>query len=126
MEGYSKINYKNKTIYYSNYSIYQSDPDQKRKTLELLDFIQADRIKQPLNSVLALVNVANLDFDMEILKRLKENLQQTEPYDKKMALIGINGLKKTAYNFVFGLTPSPKRKSFDTELEAKEWLVKED
>ncbi len=54
---------------------------------ERMDFIQVGRIKQPLNSVLALVNVANLDFDMEILKRLKENLQQTKPYDKKTALI---------------------------------------
>lgn len=34
----------------------------------------------------------------------------------------MKGLQKAGYNFIVGFT-NPKIKAFDTELEAKEWLV---
>lgn len=125
MEGFSRITYKNKTINYVNYSIFQSDAHQKQKMLELLKFAEADRIIQPLDSALVLVNVSNLSFDMDTLKQFKESVDRMDPFDKKMAVVGVTGLIKTAYNFVFGLTQNRKRKAFDSELEAKEWLVVE-
>jgi len=123
MEGYSEITYKEKTICYSNYSIYAN---QKEKMMELLKFEESQWVKHPQNSILALINVTNISFDMETLNKFKENIARTAPYEKKMALVGITGLLKTAYNFVFGLTPNQKEKAFDTEEEALEWLVREE
>jgi hypothetical protein len=126
MEGFSIITYKDKTIFYSNFSIFQSDPDQKQKILKLMKYGEDEWLKQPLNSVLALINVLNLNFDMEILRYFRESLAKTTHYEKKIAIIGVTGLIKTAYNFVIGLVPNQKVKTFDTEEEAMEWLVKED
>lgn len=126
MEGYSKFTYCDKTIFYEDYSIFQSHPDQKEKVVELLKFIQGDLLKQPLNSVLSLVNVSNLKFDMLILKLFKESTQLTSPYERKIAVLGVKGMLKSGYNFVIGLTSKRQVKAFETEQEAKDWLVKED
>lgn len=126
MEGYSKIDFNNKTIFYVNYSVFRSLPDPKEKILELLKFNQADLLQQPLNSVLTLVNVSHLHFDLTILKLFKESTDITLPYEKKLAVVGIKGLLKSGYNYVVGLSPNNKVQAFDTEEEAKEWLVKED
>lgn len=126
MEGFSKIIYKDKAIRYVNYSLFQSDPDQKQKMLELLAFSQSGRLQQPLNSVLTLINVSNLNFDLDTLQHFKESINITAPYDKKIAVIGVTGLIKSAYKFVVGATPSQKIRYFQAEPEAKEWLVQED
>ena len=47
------------------------------------------------------------------------------PYEKRVAVIGMKGLQKVAYNFIVSLTQKDLVKAFDSELEAKEWLVKD-
>jgi len=126
MEGFSEIIYKNKAIFYTNFSIYKADPDYKQKILDLLKFSDTESLKKPLNSVLALVNISNVKYDMNILHHFKESMNKTAPYGKKLAVLGVNGLLKSGYNFVVGLTPNLKRKAFDTEQEALEWLVMEE
>lgn len=126
MEGYSKITYNGKTIFFSNYSIFESHPNQKEKIIELLKFIQADLLKQPPDSVLLLANFSNLKFDMPILKLFKDSTELTSHIDKRIAIVGVTGLLKSGFNFVVGLNAKLPVKSFDTEQEAKEWLVKED
>jgi hypothetical protein len=122
MEGISKIYYKNKTIYYIDYSAVENS---KEKTLELLKGITEEYKRQqlPPKSVLALTNIANRQFDMDILNAFKAERERTSPYEKKVAVIGMSGLQKVAYNFIVSLTQKDLVKAFNTEIEAKEWLV---
>jgi hypothetical protein len=121
MEGaLYKITYKNKTIHCTDYSVIGKS---KEKTIQNIYDATKEWTSQPLKSVLALVNCTNLKFDMEILKVFKETNDQCNPHYKKLAMIGVKGLLKAAYNFVVGLTQNKTTKIFNTELEAKEWLV---
>ncbi|NLW46565.1 MAG: hypothetical protein GXY86_04405 [Firmicutes bacterium] len=120
MEGFSKIAYKGKEILYADYSSFGFD---KEKTLQLISGFANEYMKCPPKSALALVNVANLHFDTDIINALKENQDKTVPYQKKVAIIGMKGLQKVAYNFIITLTQRDSVKILNSENEAKEWLV---
>jgi hypothetical protein len=120
MEKVSTINYKGKNILYANYGPIGKD---KNKVYELMASVDEAYKNSPPHSVLALIDVANIEFDMDILKRFKEAQSLYEVNQKKVAIIGVKGLLKAGYNFVIGLTANKTTKAFDTELEAKEWLV---
>jgi hypothetical protein len=60
---------------------------------------------------------------MDVLNAFQKSTKRTADYEHKMAILGVKGLMKAAYNFVIGLTQNKKVKTFDSELEAKEWLV---
>ena len=122
VEGLSKIYYKNKMIYYIDYSVFQpiiSSKDKKEKTLLLLKSAGDEWITKPPNSVLSLVNVTSFYFDMDVLNAFKASATRTAPYENKMAIIGVKGLLKTAYNFVIGLTQNSKVKAFGSILDCK-------
>ena len=119
--GLSTIIYKNRIIYFIDYSIFQSN--KKEKTLQLLKIAGDEWVTKPPNSVLSIINVTNFYFDLEVLNAFKVSIIRTVPNEKRMAIIGVNGLVKVAYNFVIGLTNDSKVKAFDSELEAKEWLI---
>jgi len=122
MEGFSVISYKNKQIFCIDYSSIGTD---KNKVLQLLDWVAAEYKKQPPKSILALTNVDNLHFDSQIIDLFKKQRERVSPYEKKVAVIGMKGLQKVAYNFIITLTQKDLVKAFDSELEAKEWLVKD-
>ena len=125
MEGFSKIAYKGKEIYCFNYSSYGFD---KEKALQLLRSIP-DLYKQqqiPPHSVLALTNISGLHFDTEVINAFSDERPKTADYEKKVAVVGMKGLQKVAYNFIISLTQRNLVKTFDSELDAKEWLVSED
>lgn len=119
MEGLSKIAYKGKEILYVDYSAIGSE---KEKAKQLILASTEEYMKYPPKSVLALVNVENLHFDSEIVDLMKTTKEKTVPYEKKIAIIGMKGLQKVAYNFVISLTQRDKVKTFNTAEEAKEWL----
>ncbi|MCL6589855.1 MAG: hypothetical protein K6U80_07875 [Firmicutes bacterium] len=119
VEGLSYIDYKGKKILYINYQPLNND---KAKVYKLIEGCAAEELRQPDKSVLALTNVEGFHFDMDVLKKFKESVAKTKIKEKKVALIGVKGLLKVAYNFVVSLT-DPTTKVFDTEAEAKEWLV---
>lgn len=122
-EGISTFNYKGKTIICVDYSGFASDKTtQKEKTIKLRKSVTEEYSKYPPKSVLGIVNFNNFYFDMDVLNVFKEELVKCDPYEKKAAVIGVKSLLKAAYNFVVGFT-KPNYKVFDTEEEAKEWLV---
>jgi hypothetical protein len=122
MEGFSKIAYKGKEIFCIDYSSFGFN---KEKALQLLrgatEYYVSNQL--PPNSVLALVNVSGLHFDNDVINAFKEEKEKTDPYDKKIAILGMKGLQKVAYNFIISLTKRDSVKLFDIEQEAKEWLV---
>lgn len=123
VEGCSIITYKNKTIIYFDYTNIGGN---RQKTLDLIKEGAEEYIKYAKvhgeHSILALTNVTNLKFDMEILGLFKENNNKCKNLYKKLALVGVKGLLKAGYNFVVGLTDQTT-KAFESETEAKEWLV---
>lgn len=122
MEGLSIISYKNKSIMFIDFSVNKT----KEKTLELINAVGTESEKYPPKSILVLVNAAGFTFDMDVLNVFKDmHMKKAAPHQKKMAVIGMKGLIKAAYNMIVGLTQNDSSKIFDSELEAKEWLVKD-
>lgn len=122
MEGFSIITYKNKQIYCIDYS---NVGESKEKVIQLLNGAIDEYVskKLPPKSVLSLTNVTNLHFDSDIISAFKSQREKSTPYEKRVAVIGMKGLQKVAYNFIITLTQKDLVKAFDTEMEAKEWLV---
>lgn len=125
-EGLSIINYKGKNIVYIDYTDFAKDKStQKEKTMRLFSSATEEYQKHPAKSVLGLVNVENVYFDMDILNMFKNARGKHEPHTKKEATLGIKGLAKAGYNFIYGLNGSDIRKAFNTKEEALEWLVRD-
>lgn len=123
VEGLSKIQYKGKEILFLDYSGFAKDKStQKQKTLQLMNGANEEYKKYPKKSALGMGNFTNFSFDMDILSALKKSNNEMDCYIKKSAIIGVKGLLKAGYNFVIGLTSS-NTKVFETEQEAKDWLV---
>lgn len=122
MEGFSTIIYNEKQIIYLDFSSFIDD---KEKAKELIKGATVEYTKYPLNSVLVLVNVTNLRFNSEVMNIFKEEQDKSAPFEKKVAVFGMNSLQRIAYNFVTR-SNGDAVKSFDTELEAKNWLASEE
>ncbi len=122
MDGFSVIQHKNKQIFLIDYSICGSD---KSKFMQLFAHAMREYVKQPPNSMLVLVNVDKISYDKDHLKVLKDSRDLGSKYEKRIAVLGIHGVKKVAFNFVTGLKGGKNMKVFETAEEAKEWLVGE-
>ncbi len=120
MEGISTISYKNKSIIYIDYSVAGTDKD---KILQLIKAGTEEYRKHPPKSVISLLNVANVRFDMDVVNALSESRPLSGPYEKKIAIIGLKGLLKVIYNAVVQLAQREAIKIFESEAEAKEWLA---
>lgn len=121
MDQIKIMTYKNKEFFYVDYT---GIANSKEKIIQLIIESGEEYRKKPLNSVLALVNVGNARFDSEVLRIFKESQDKSEPYEKRVAVIGLDTLKRIAYNFIAGSNKSFIR-AFETEEEAKEWLVQD-
>jgi hypothetical protein len=122
MEGLSHIIYKDKTIIYVDYSGFGSS---KGKIIALIKEATGEYKKYPLGSVLALINIQSTMFDIDILNIMKNAKAETIPYEKRIAIIGMEGPQKAAYDFIVCLTQKEIIKVFDSEQEAKDWLVED-
>jgi hypothetical protein len=127
MESVGKITYQNKTIFFADYTEVGAD---KVKTIQTVkdgtQLLSTDESgeKRPPHSVLALANVTNVHFDMEVLRVFQEQNKELEQYYKKLAVVGVVGLLKAGYHFVIGLS-NKTIQIFNTEQEAKDWLIKD-
>ena len=120
MNEFSLITYKNKKIHYIDYSNFGSA---KEKTLALIQYSVQECRKLEPNSSLTLINVKNLSFNMDIINSFRDSIVETQPYVRKLAVFGLTGLQKIVYNFITKLSQQYSIKAFETELEAKEWLI---
>jgi hypothetical protein len=121
MEGYSIISYNGKSIHYFDYSVIGHSNE---KVIQLLQYATEEYKKLPPKSALVLVNLLNLHISMEVLSVFKEERLKSTPYEKKIAAIGMRGVIGLAYNFMVAFGQGNDFiKAFDTEQQAKEWLV---
>jgi hypothetical protein len=121
MEGLSKSLYKGKEIIYVDYSSFGTN---KEKTISLIKGVTSELSMRPPKSVLILVNVTNMSFDTEVGNAFKESRKKAF-YEKKTAVIGLNSLQRLMYNFVINMGERDVVRAFESETEAKEWLVSE-
>lgn len=121
MEGYSKIIYKDKTIHCFDYT---NIGHSKEKVIKLIKFATEEYMKLPPKSALVLVNFTNLHLDMDVLNVFKEERLKSKLYEKKIAVMGIKGVINIGYNFIVNFGKGVEfTKYFESETEAKEWLV---
>jgi hypothetical protein len=122
MDEITMRTYRNKEFFYVDYTGLHGN---KERTIQLIIESGQEYRKKPLKSVLALVNVGNARFDTEILRIFIENQDKSVPYEKRVAVIGLDTLKRVAYNLIVGTNKDVFIKAFESEEEAKEWLVQD-
>jgi CRISPR/Cas system-associated endonuclease Cas1 len=124
MEGFSKIIYKGKKIYYIDYSSFGLNVDKASKLLRFATQ-EYERLQLPPKSVLAIVNLYGLHFNSELINAFSEEKEKTAYFEKKVAVIGINGLQLLGYNYITHLNSKDLIKIFKSIIDAKEWLLKD-
>ena len=116
------IEYKGKQIFYQDYSQhffnYQAVKDELEEVQEIV-------VKQAPNSLLVLANFTDTSIAGDLMSALNAGSIRTKDHVRKTAVIGVTGIKKRLADMLTKLTGQPL-KYFDTESEAKEWLVQED
>lgn len=119
MEGISTIIYHGKQIYIVDFTNFKK----REETARLIEALGDEYTKNPLNSVLVLIDITNAFFHFDTFKNFKKLEEKYGQYEKKVAIIGLKGLRKTGLNSIAGLNKKDSLKPFDSEQEAKEWLV---
>ena len=124
MEGFSKIIYKGKEIFYVDYSSFGLDIN---KALKLIRYAteEYERLQLPLKSVLAIVNLSDLHFDTALVNAFREEKGETAYYEKRVTIIGLKGLQRIAYCYAVNINSKDFVKFFKNIIEAKEWLIRE-
>lgn len=112
MEGFSTITYKDKKIFYIDYSSFGLNID---KAIRLLRFATQEyqRLQLPPKSVLAIANISGLYFNSELINAFKEEKEKTSYY-KKIAVIGLKGLQRLRYKYITHLNSKDSIKIFKT------------
>ena len=87
-----------------------------------VDYASELTVREPLNSVLSLVDVTCTSGTPEIMDLLKTAAATTKPYIRKMAVIGVEGYKKILLRAVVAFSGQTIH-SCDTIEEAKDWLA---
>jgi hypothetical protein len=112
------IEYKGKQILLQDASNLPSAAD----GLPLVALSKSIAAKQPPASLLILTIVTNSRFDRKLIEALKELTVHNKQYARASALVGLSGLQRSVYAAVSQLT-GRRLPTFNTEDEAKEWLI---
>jgi hypothetical protein len=116
------IEYKGKKIFYQNFAghffNYEAVKDE-------LDEVQKVVISQPKNSVLVLADFTDTAIAGDLMQALNASSTLTKDFVKRTAVLGVTGIKKRLAEILTKLT-GQELKHFESEAEAKNWLVQED
>jgi hypothetical protein len=114
------IEYNGKKILYQDFSnhFYNSKAVQQE-----LEEVGAIVLNEPKSSILVLSNFANTEITGELMPILNEASKKTKSHVLKTAAIGISGIKRKLGEMLSRITGQPIM-YFESEIEAKEWLVK--
>lgn len=77
---------------------------------------------QPRDSLLILVDVTGLEYNIESFALLQQSVAANRPYTRARALVGLPKIAAAAFGIVARLSGSPMA-SFDDLDTAKDWLV---
>ncbi|MFB6203460.1 MAG: STAS/SEC14 domain-containing protein [Candidatus Nanohaloarchaea archaeon] len=103
------------------------DPENMKEFSEAVEEMEEEVTSEPEGSVLALTDARDMSYNREILGELKDLTSADEPYVRRSAVVGVEGLKKVGFNGVVRATGRDLKAFRSDELEeAKDWLVKGD
>lgn len=120
MEGITTIVYQGKSMYKVDFSHYG---ESKEDTVRLINAIGEEFKRNPLHSVLALIDVTHAFFHFDTFKAFSKLQEQNSQYQRRIAVIGLKGLKKASFNRTVSSRKDAAVKAFDSEQEAKAWLA---
>ncbi len=112
------ITHKSRQIFFLDFSNLKTEEEIKSVINESADLIR----KQALGSSICLANISEMHFNNQIKELFLNLVKGNKPYMKASAIVGVNGLKQILFNGIMKLSGRDV-KSFDTENQAKEWLV---
>lgn len=124
MSGFKKINFKNKIIFYLD-----GEGASKDEAIKIIDDYEQAIINEPLRSAYVLINVNNFTANIDIISRFNKNHELRVENTKRMALVGLSGMSKVAYEAYQKFENRKGRgseiwfKAFDNLETAKEWLI---
>lgn len=111
--------YKGKNILSVDYGGAQNDDELIRVLHEEIEIE-----KQLTGKTLCLVNVANANAGSRYMAELKKQGKEVRNNKvEKTATLGVEGLKKVLFD-AYILFTGEVNKTFDSEIAAKEWLIK--
>ncbi|MBN1143723.1 MAG: hypothetical protein JXA72_04845 [Bacteroidales bacterium] len=120
-QGAKFIEYKGKPIYYIDYSNIKTSEE----FLAIIKSTNAFREKlkhDGMKDLLMLVNISGSFVYGDVLAEIKKAASQTKELIAKEAIVGITGSKKILLKILQSFAKMDFR-IFDTEEEAKDWLV---
>lgn len=117
MSKYYLVNYKNKKILVLDFSNLSG-----KAIMKLLNESKLFISKQPKNSLLCLINITNLKYNIDILNAFKEYIDCNEKHVLATAIYGASFLQIMAIK-TFSNSTSLSLNICKTELEAKDWLA---
>ncbi len=112
------VNYKEKSIFYMDFSGLRNTEEITALLNQSKEYIRS----QPERSLLVLTNIEGMHFNNEVKTMFSDFVSGNKPYVKASAVYGISGLQRIIYNGVMRITGRDIR-SFDTLSLGKEWLV---
>ena len=113
--------------------------EHKGKKIFLMDFIytevadlmkaindaKTEIAKQPLASVLGLVDVSDSAFNKDVAEALKDLSMANKPYIKMSVVVGVEGIKKVIYQAVLRFTGRKNLVLRNTRQEAMDFLAEQ-
>lgn len=117
MPRIQQIQYKEKNIFYMDFSNAATAAEIRNIINESIQYIR----NQPATSVLALSNVTGMRFTQEIKEMFNAFIDGNKPFIKGSAVYGLNGLQ-LILNGILKVT-NRHINSFNSETEAKDWLI---
>jgi hypothetical protein len=115
------IEYNGKRILYQDFSDLFFNTN---TIIEELEQVEAIVLGEPKNSVLVLSNFTNTEISNELMPILNDASKVTKSHILKTATIGVRGIKRILGVLLSRITGQPII-YFTNEVEAKEWLTKE-
>ena len=118
------IEYQTKRILFIDLSDFQDDVEKFRAELaEGIADTGAEVYKQPLNSILVLVNLTNTTMTKTSNQLLSDAIVDTKKYILRTAVVGMTGFRKVFLDY-FGRLAASETGSFEDLESAKKWLVR--
>lgn len=114
-------------LQYSGKEIYQLDlkgdgPEDQEQVEEAIEEMKEEVASQPEDSVLALTLVEGLQYNKDIVERLKDLTDSNREHVRKSAIVGVGGLQKVALQGVKRFS-GREFEQFDDVESAKQYLV---
>lgn len=112
-----KITHKGHAIFYVDYS----NLDIENLKVEMAA-VEAETLRQPANSVLAIIDVHGVIFTPAIMEAVRQSSVRTKQQVRKAAVLGVTGVRKTLLDMVTHFS-GQQIGAYDDLEAAKDWLV---